>query len=134
MAEKNDDINKKFVTLFKLFKNRPYHLAKYLLENNAFSKQFLNKITKSTKLTEITSQDEINKYLSYNFKDIHQMEDFYNSLLDEIKDITMNKSKSEISKELNEKLDEYIKEENFEKAAKLRDYMQKNSIKRNSKS
>jgi len=133
MAENNDDVNKKIVTLLKLFKNRPYHLAKYLLENGAFSKTFLNKISKSTKLTEISSQDEIiNKYLSYSFKDIQQMEDFYSSLLDEI--ITMNKSKSEISKELNDKLDNFIRDEKFEEAAKLRDYMQKNSIKRNTKS
>jgi protein-arginine kinase activator protein McsA len=32
--------------------------------------------------------------------------------------------------ELNEKLDSYIKLEKFEEAAKLRDYMSKNSIKR----
>ncbi len=135
MSENNEDINKKIVILFKLFKNRPYHLAKYLLENNAFSKTFLNKISKSTKLSEISLQDEkINKYLSYNFKDIQQMEDFYTSLLDEIKEITTNKSKTEISKELNDKLDNYIRNEKFEEAAKLRDYMQKNSIKRNNKS
>jgi pentatricopeptide repeat protein len=46
----------------------------------------------------------------------------------------LNKSKSEISKELNDKLDSYIREEKFEEAAKLRDYMQKNSIKRKNKS
>lgn len=135
MAENNDDVNKKIVTLLKLFKNRPYHLAKYLIENNAFSKTFLTKISKSTKLSEISLNDEkLNKYLSYNFNDIQHMESFYSSLLDEIKEISMNKSKTEISKKLNEKLDYLIKEEKFEEAAKLRDYMQKNSIKRINKS
>ncbi len=130
----SDDINKKIVVLFKLFKNRPYHLAKYLMENGAFNKQFLNKISKSTKLEQISTEEEINKYLSSQFSDINHMQDFYNSLLDEIKEISNNKTKSEISKELNDKLDEFIKLEKFEEAAKLRDYMSKNSIKRKSKS
>ncbi len=130
----SDDINKKIVVLFKLFKNRPYHLAKYLMENGAFNKQFLNKISKSTKLELISTEEEINKYLSSQFSDINHMQDFYNSLLDEIKEISNNKTKSEISKELNDKLDEFIKLEKFEEAAKLRDYMSKNSIKRKSKS
>lgn len=134
MNSNNDDLNKKIVVLFKLFKNRPYHLAKYLMENGAFNKQFLNKISKSTKLEQISTEDEINKYLASQFSDLNHMQDFYNSLLDEIKEITLNKSKSEISKELNDKLDSYIREEKFEEAAKLRDYMQKNSIKRKNKS
>jgi excinuclease UvrABC nuclease subunit len=104
------------------------------MENGAFNKQFLNKISKSTKLEQISTEDEINKYLASQFSDLNHMQDFYNSLLDEIKEITLNKSKSEISKELNDKLDSYIREEKFEEAAKLRDYMQKNSIKRKNKS
>ncbi len=130
----SDDINKKIVVLFKLFKNRPYHLAKYLMENGAFNKQFLNKISKSTKLEQISTEEEINKYLTSQFSDLNHMQDFYNSLLDEIKEISNNKTKSQISKELNDKLDEFIKLEKFEEAAKLRDYMSKNSIKRKSKS
>lgn len=130
----SDDINKKMVVLFKLFKNRPYHLAKYLMENGAFNKQFLNKISKSTKLEQISTEEEINKYLTSQFSDLNHMQDFYNSLLDEIKEITNNKTKTQISKELNDKLDELIKLEKFEEAAKLRDYMSKNSIKRKNKS
>jgi uncharacterized protein (DUF1330 family) len=128
--ESNDELYKKIVTLLKIFKNRPYHLAKYLMENNAFNKAFINKISKSNKLDEISADDEINKYLPANFNSIQHMQDFYDSLLDEIKQISTNKSKKQLEIELNEKLDDYIKSEKFEEAAKLRDYMSKNSIKR----
>ena len=128
--ESNDELYKKIVTLLKIFKNRPYHLAKYLMENNAFNKPFINKISKSNKLDEISSDEEINKYLPTTFNNIQHMQDFYDSLLDEIKQISTNKSKKQLESELNEKLDSYIKLEKFEEAAKLRDYMSKNSIKR----
>jgi excinuclease UvrABC nuclease subunit len=100
------------------------------MENNAFNKAFINKISKSNKLDEISADDEINKYLPANFNSIQHMQDFYDSLLDEIKQISTNKSKKQLEIELNEKLDDYIKSEKFEEAAKLRDYMSKNSIKR----
>lgn len=128
--ESNDELYKKIVTLLKIFKNRPYHLAKYLMENNAFNKPFINKISKSNKLDEISSDEGINKYLPTNFNNIQHMQDFYDSLLDEIKQISTNKTKKQLESELNEKLDSYIKLEKFEEAAKLRDYMSKNSIKR----
>ena len=128
--DSNDELYKKIVTLLKIFKNRPYHLAKYLMENNAFNKVFINKISKSNKLDEISSDEEINKYLPNSFNNIQHMQDFYDSLLDEIKQISTNKTKKQLESELNEKLDSYIKLEKFEEAAKLRDYMSKNSIKR----
>lgn len=128
--ESNDELYKKIVTLLKIFKNRPYHLAKYLMENNAFNKPFINKISKSNKLDEISSDEGINKYLPATFNNIQHMQDFYDSLLDEIKQISTNKTKKQLESELNEKLDSYIKLEKFEEAAKLRDYMSKNSIKR----
>jgi protein-arginine kinase activator protein McsA len=58
------------------------------------------------------------------------MEDFYNSLLDEMKTISMTKNSEEISNELNSRLNELIKNEKYEEAAKIRDYMLKNRIKR----
>ena len=41
-----------------------------------------------------------------------------------------NKTLEEVTKEVNDKMDELIKNERFEEAAKLRDYMLKKSIKR----
>jgi hypothetical protein len=127
----DDELYQKLVILLKLFKNRPYHLAKYLIDNGAFNKNFLNKISKSTKLEELLdNEDELNKFLPVYFSNISQMEQFYESLLEEIKDLQKSKSTKDICVNLNSKLDELIKSEKFEEAAKLRDYMKKNSIKR----
>jgi cysteinyl-tRNA synthetase len=127
----DDELYQKLVILLKLFKNRPYHLAKYLIDNAAFNKNFLNKISNSTKLEELLdNEDELNKFLPVYFSNISQMEQFYESLLEEIKDLQKNQSTKDICVNLNSKLDELIKSEKFEEAAKLRDYMKKNSIKR----
>ena len=126
-----EELYQKLVTLLKLFKNRPYHLAKYLMDNSAFNKNFLNKISKSTKLDELINNEEENKIpISIYFSNISQMEKFYESLLEEIKEMKSKKSPKEIIEDLNSKLDELIKTEKFEEAAKLRDYMKKNSITR----
>ena len=127
----DDEIYQKLVILLKLFKNRPYPLAKYLVDNSALNKAFLNKISKSTKLDELlNNEEEINKSLPVYFTNITQMEQFYESLLEEIKELKKNKPNEDISQSLNYKLDQLIKDEKFEEAAKLRDYMEKNSIKR----
>lgn len=127
----DDELYQKLVILLKLFKNRPYHLAKYLVDNSALNKAFLNKISKSTKLDELLNSDEeINKSLPVYFTNITQMEQFYESLLEEIKELKKNEPGQDISQNLNSKLDQLIKDEKFEEAAKLRDYMVKNSIKR----
>jgi protein-arginine kinase activator protein McsA len=112
----NEKFQNNLVNFLKLFKNRPYHLAKYLMDNSALTKDFYNKISKSDKL-------ENNKY----FTDITEMNEFYNSILDIKKS---KKSIEEITKTANEKMDELIKSENFEQAVRLRDYMTKNKIKR----
>ena len=45
--EKDDQLYTNLVTILKLFKNRPYHLAKYLIENKAFDQKFINRIIES---------------------------------------------------------------------------------------
>lgn len=115
--DNNENFQNNLVSFLKLFKNRPYHLAKYLIDNSAFTKNFIDKIIKSDKL------DKGDKY----FSDISQMNEFYNSLLD-TKDF--KKSLEEITKETNDKMDNLIISEKFEDAARLRDYMNKHKIKR----
>ena len=88
-----------------------------MLDNSAFTKEFLEKIDKSSKLSSV-SENEIQSY----FGNINQMEDFYNSLLEESK-LPMKLSKKDIAEELNKKLSQLIKEERYEEAAALRDYM-----------
>lgn len=115
--------NENIIIFLKLFKNRPYHLAKYLIDNSAFNKSFLNKLNKSDLLNKI--KDEIQMDDVY-FMDISQMDDYYSSILESSK----NKNSDDVCKELNIKLNNLIKNEKFEDAAKLRDYMNKKSIKR----
>jgi ABC-type glycerol-3-phosphate transport system substrate-binding protein len=120
----NEELNEHLANFLKMFKNRPYHLAKYLIDNSALNKSFLNKIVKSGKLNTETPQITPEVPIT----DISEMEDYYNSILDPIK--IGNKTVEEITKETNDKMDELIKNEKFEEAAKLRDYMSKKSIKR----
>lgn len=120
----NNEIQKRLITLLKLFKNRPYHLAKYLLDNSALSEEFIKHLLESKKISDLSETDmEIVK----NFTSISQMEDFYTSLINDIE----GKNEKEIEKELNKKLNNLIVKENYEEAAKVRDYMKRNGIKRN---
>lgn len=120
----NEELNEHLANFLKMFKNRPYHLAKYLIDNSALNKSFINKIVKSGKLNTETPQITPEVPIT----DISEMEDYYNSILDPIK--IGNKTVEEITKETNDKMNELIKNEKFEEAAKLRDYMNKKSIKR----
>jgi hypothetical protein len=124
----NEDLYRNLVILLKMFKNRPFHLAKYLIDNSALKDEFLKKLANNEKLKEF-SQDEDLKSKTL-FLDINQMNDYYNSLTDDIKKIGVAKTPEEIAEALNQKLESLINEENYEDAANLRDYMFRNNIKR----
>jgi hypothetical protein len=123
----DDELNKNLITLFKIFKNRPYHLTKYLIDNNALNKEFIKKVRESEKLNNITNNKLDSEVY---FTNISQMEDFYSSILDEVKKLTDGKSSDVIEEELNNKLNDLIKNEKYEEAAQLRDYMIFNKIKK----
>ena len=126
----NERTQRNLITLLKIFKNRPYHLSKYLLDNDAFNLDFLKKIDKSFKLSEISNKYD-NTDLNNYFESITQMDDFYSSLLDEIQELMLkNSNKTDLERELNERLSKLIKEEKYEEAAALRDYMIDMGIKR----
>lgn len=144
-----NNLQNRLVILLKLFKNRPNHLAKYLLENDSFTEEFLIKILESEKLTDISNieidktfvfeddedMDDMDVYYK-TFSNIEEMEEFYSSLIEvgkldisegSIKDnLKMGKEETEIA--LNERLKETIEDEDFEEAIKLRDYMISNNI------
>jgi alcohol dehydrogenase YqhD (iron-dependent ADH family) len=122
----NEDLYRNFVTLLKLFKNRPYHLAKYLIQNGAIKEEFLSKIINSDRLRNI-KEGEFDEKI---FMDINQMNDFFNSLTIEVKKLSMFKTDDEIKIDLNNKLSDLLKEEKYEEAAILRDYMFNNGIKK----
>jgi hypothetical protein len=111
------------ISLLKLFKNRPYHLSKYLLDNDAFTEDFLNKIKISDKLSNISN-------IKYSFKDINQMEDFYDSLLESNNYNNNNYDYNDLETSLNNKLEKLITEEKYEEAAVLRDFMINKNIKK----
>jgi hypothetical protein len=128
--DKNEELNKSLVVLLKMFKNRPYHLAKYLIENSALNNEFISKITKSDKLKKISDDSDKSIAVPVYFVNISQMNDFYDSFLDDINQISKEKSLEEVTKDINQKLDDLIKGEKFEEAARVRDYMMRNGIKR----
>ena len=125
----NEDLYRNLVILLKMFKNRPYHLAKYLIENSAFSNDFIKKVVENTKLINLSEEDNQSKQPIY-FLDIVKMNDHYSSFTDEIKLLEKGKTTMEIEMELNEKLDKLLFDEKYEDAARVRDYMTKNKIKR----
>lgn len=122
-----DRTQRNLITLLKLFKNRPYHLSKYLLENTAFDKGFLRKIDKSFKLNELSSKCSNSDLESFN--NLNQMDDFYSSLLEEMNEIVLH-DRNNLTIVLNDRLDSLIRDEKYEEAAALRDYMLTLDIKR----
>jgi hypothetical protein len=131
--EEKDQLYKNLVILLKMFKNRPYHLAKYLIDNDGFNQSFIKKLLDSDKLKDLSKEeDDLNSNMDVipvYFNDINQMNDFYNSIVDDIK-LSTNRSMEELTKEINTKLDNCIKNENYEDAVRIRDYMNRNGIKR----
>lgn len=126
----NEDLYRNLVILLKMFKNRPYHLTKYLIENSAFTEDFIKKISENDKLSNISEEDENKPKQPIYFLDIGKMNEHYSSFTDEIKLLERGKSPKELELDLNEKLKKFIFEEKYEDAARLRDYMTKNKIKR----
>jgi len=133
----NEELYRNLVIILKMFKNRPYHLAKYLVENSALTEEFIKKLKNSDKLKELNEDEKSSEQkllpvpVPVYFVDISQMENFYNSFIDDIKQLSKEKSIEEITKDLNKKLDDLIKQEKYEEAARVRDYMNRNNIKRN---
>jgi hypothetical protein len=133
MAKKLDDAYLNLVKLFKMFKNRPNHLVKYLLDNDSFNKNFLEALKDNDKLKKI-NLNKANSYFVDNnikdptpiyFTDIESMNLYFNSLSEETKHI---KSPTKLRKEFNKKLKNALSNEEYMEAAKIRDYMKKNNI------
>lgn len=103
----DDKFNEKLVILLSLFKDRPNHLAKFLIENSAFNRTFINKLSKSN----LDMDGDI--YID----SIQSMNDMFNSMLDPV------------SKTLDDKLMELLSSEKYEEAARIRDQI----IKKNNK-
>jgi hypothetical protein len=130
MGKNNNDKEKLYrnlILLIKLFSGRPLHLSKFLIDNNALNQEFIDNLVSNEKLSEVDNNTDDSILKAVYFVDISHMKDYFNSMLDEKKLID---TKRDLSKELNDKLDRFIKEEKFEEAVRLRDYMSKNNIQR----
>jgi len=125
----NDELYKNLVILLKMFKNRPYHLAKYLIENSALNSDFAKNISENGKLKGMSEESGAPKQPIY-FMDISKMNEYYSSFSEEINSLESGKTPAEIESEMNQKLDSLIFSEKYEEASRLRDYMVKNKIKR----
>ncbi len=114
------------LTLFRIFKNRPSHLARFLIDNKALDDKFLKKIEGSGKLSNIDrSNIEDGQY----FKNISEMKSYYDSLMEDFDLMKSKKSKKELREYLSNLLNKAIMEEDFEEAARIRDFIFFNKIK-----
>lgn len=119
--------NSNLLSLLKLFNGRPNHLAQFLLENDALNDSFLKKLNQSSKLSNFKIDD---KPFIPKFNNIDEMKDYYNSFINEIESSIKKRTKEEIEIELSEKIKIAIESENYEEAARIRDYMLKNKLKK----
>lgn len=104
---------KNLIKVLSLFEGRSNHLAKFLIDNELLNNAFLSRL-KTVKDIDIP-----------HFLNINEMDDFFEGII---------KSDSETEDELiikfNNKLNELIKNEQYEKAIGVRDYMIRKKIKR----
>jgi len=106
---------KNLSNFLKFFINRPNHLAKYLIENDALNKEFLKKISSLD-----NGEIDESKLISVYFLDINQMNKFFNNLIDK-KDL--DNSDNSLYEELENELENCLLEERYEDAIRIRDYL-----------
>jgi len=114
--------------LLEIFKNRPNHLSKYLIENSALSDEFIIKLLTSIKLNDMNVDNYFDAYSDMStelcFNNVEEMDNYYSNIMIDTNNINDNENdKTELYKELNEKLVRYIMDEQYEDAIKIRDFM-----------
>ena len=122
------NFEKNLISFLRLFQNRPFHLTKYLLENRAFNEDFIEKISNSEKLKQLSEKYDLQEIPNIYFLNFKDMLKFFENISNEytLEDFD---SKNSID-QINEKLDDLIKREKYEEAIRVRDYMIQNNIKR----
>lgn len=123
----DDKLKVNLVALLHFFKDKPNLLVNFLLEYEALKKDFKDRISSNDKLDKIYesyyNKEEIDEPY---FKDVEDMQEFYKQLFEKRKKKNQNHVliTSTNSKEvLNKQLEEAVEIEDYEKAAKIRDYM-----------
>jgi len=127
----NNKLYRNLSILLKLFRNRPNHLAKYLIENNAFSKEFIHSIIASKKLNDMETEAAYNYFIEETdlapiyFSNFDDMDKFYANIIEDRSSLI---DIQELSRELNHKLQKCLEDERYEEASMIRDYMKVNNI------
>lgn len=114
----NGKYHKSLANFLKFFINRPNHLARYLLENDAIDQKFLNTLEINKSLTE-----ELSSKMNVHFIDINQMNTFFKSLISN--KYSKKKDFEDLKTELEKELNVCIMEERYEDAIRIRDYLKK---------
>jgi hypothetical protein len=105
--------------LFKSFRGRYYHLIKFLIDQNAINPEFLERVSKSTKIT--TNPNT-------NFKNINEMDVYYKSMVNDLDVMGTGLSIDDFLVELDKKIELAIQVEDYEEAARIRDYIKSKKI------
>jgi protein-arginine kinase activator protein McsA len=116
----------KLVKFLKFFINRPNHLARYLIENDALKKEFISKLSNDDNY-----EDLENKIKSVYFTDLDQMKSFFDKLINSKNtDLVTEKN---LLIELEKELQVSIQQERYEDAIRIRDYLKNIKDKKNIK-
>lgn len=108
-------MKKKILNLLRVFESNPNRLVNFLIKNNAFNKEFLERINTSEYLS---SYKRKNKPVFFKIDELIEFEET----------ILLNSS-DDLTKQYNEKIKKYIELENYEAAEQLKKYMTNNGIK-----
>jgi excinuclease UvrABC helicase subunit UvrB len=115
------------INLFKLFKNRPNHLVRFLLDNDALNDKFLNRVKNNMNLSNNIQESDLNK----SFDSIEDMKDHFSLFINDVEISKKKKTKEELIEELTLKIKDAVDNEDYEEAARVRDYMVRNNLKKN---
>lgn len=118
---------KNLLTLLKIFKNRPNHLSRFLLENNALTEDFLSKIEENEKLSNVNPSKIGDDH--FYFSNISEMKSYYASLVEDLDNLKSKKDEESLKMDLLEMINIALLEENYEEAARIRDFMIHNKLK-----
>lgn len=126
MSKKDRLIKKNLITLLKVFENKPNLLAQYLLEYDILDDKMKKLLLDNKELFNLSKEldDSMEIKIPY-FNTIEEIEFFYSKFFNNINGTLSKESSEEI---FNQQLKTYLINEEYEKAAKLRDYCMKNNI------
>jgi excinuclease UvrABC helicase subunit UvrB len=130
MEENNynkDKVYNNLIVLLKMFKNKPYQLAKYLMQNDAFDDVFIEKLIHSKKLNEMDEKlrQQKNPFFEEpkHFNNFHDMRKSQSEILRPETKLLENKDLKKLEEDLNKQLQSAEEKEDYEKAVSIRDYM-----------